>query len=132
MKISIYLSGPIDNCDDEDIRSWRIQCKQCYPQYIFGDPLSHEVDYLRGKLTMDQVIDQEKEDILHSDYVLCYPWKASSGTAMEVMFAYMNNIPVLTISKKGQYLSEWIRHHSTKVFDNPQEAFTYISEVTSK
>ena len=118
----IYLSGPIDNCSPEQAVGWRNQLKEDYKQYEFLDPIDVE-NYLSNPTA---AIEQEKFHILESDVFLCYPWKPSTGTPMEAMFAYVNDKIVVTVSE-GTYLSEWIKYHSNYVALSFPNAMNWIN-----
>jgi len=133
--MKIYLSGPIDNCTHSEKTMWRHMIKQIHPNYEYVDPLHYEVDVLRGKKTFSQLIALEKRDIESVDVLLAYPWKPGSGTAMEIMYAYMfnqcyrmdsNQIKIISVIEKDKYLSPWIRHHSHVVVDDFHGAFQWI------
>jgi nucleoside 2-deoxyribosyltransferase len=137
--IKIYLAGPVDNCSEKEQTMWRHVVKQTKSEYTFLDPMHYEVDVVRGKRTINKVIELEKGDIIDCDVLLAYPWKSSSGTAMEIMYAYMlnkdfrrnNKIHIVVVSDKASYLSPWISHHSTIVVPDFHEAFQWIEKNVS-
>jgi len=136
-RIKIYLAGPIDNCSIQEQTIWRHVVKQVYPHYHYLDPMSYEAEYFRGKKTINEIIELEKNDISDCDVLLVYPSKPSSGTAMEVMWAHTRNeirksyrklISIITVIEKDQYLSPWIKFHSTKVFNDFHDAMRWIED----
>ena len=87
--LKIYLAGPVDNCSSSEQIVWRRMVQSVYHQYKYMDPMAYEVDVMRGKKSMNEIIQLEKQDIYNCDVLLAYPWSPSSGTAMEIMYAYM-------------------------------------------
>jgi nucleoside 2-deoxyribosyltransferase len=134
--VKIYLAGPVDNCNKSEQTVWRHMVKQVYPHFIHMDPMEYEMDYVRGKKNMGEVIEAEKHDIYNCDVLLAYPWKSSSGTAMEIMYAYMlnmdlrrnNKIKVVIVIEKDKYLSPWIQHHADVVVKDFHGAFEWIEK----
>ena len=132
--LKIYLAGPVDNCNPSEQTVWRRMVQSVYHQYKYMDPMAYEVDFMRGKKSMNEIIQLEKQDIYNCDVLLAYPWSPSSGTAMEIMYAYMLNtdvrrndkIKILAVCEKNKYLSPWISHHATAVFFDFYKAFEWI------
>lgn len=132
--LKIYLAGPVDNCSEKEKTMWRNIVKQTKPEYTFLDPMHYEVDVILGKKNINEVIELEKGDIFDSDVLLAYPWKPGSGTAMEIMWAWMlnrnerrnNKINIVVVSEINTYLSPWIKYHSTIVVPTFYEAFEWI------
>ena len=83
--LKIYLAGPVDNCNPSEQTVWRRMVQSVYHQYKYMDPMAYEVDFMRGKKSMNEIIQLEKQDIYNCDVLLAYPWSPSSGTAMEIM-----------------------------------------------
>ena len=138
--MKIYLAGPVDNCSSQEQTMWRHSVKQANPKYQYMDPMAYEVDFLRGKKSMDEIIQLEKQDIYNCDVLLAYPWSPSSGTAMEIMYAYMLNtdvrrndkIKILAVCEKNKYLSPWISRHATAVFFDFFKAFEWIENNANR
>ena len=132
--LKIYLAGPVDNCSSSEQMVWRRMVQSVYHQYKYMDPMAYEVDVMRGKKSMNEIIQLEKQDIYNCDVLLAYPWNPSSGTAMEIMYAYMLNtdvrrndkIKIVVVIEKNKYLSPWISHHATVVVDDFYKAFEWI------
>jgi len=136
-KIKIYLAGPVDNCTEKEQTIWRHVTKQAKPEYEYLDLMHYEVDVVRGKKTFAELIELEKNDIYNCDVLLA--WKPGSGTAMEIMYAYMlnmdqrrnNKINIVVVGEKNKYLSPWINHHATVVVSDFHEAFQWIDKNTN-
>lgn len=128
--MKIYLSGPIDNCTDGETKDWRNFFKAQYPHVTWFDPLdiSENLKNTVPEKDFNIIIPLEKNMILESDVMIVYPWKPSSGTAMEVMYAFMNFIPVVAIKNPSEYLSPWIEYHCDGVFDSFKDAMEYIEQ----
>ena len=126
-----YLSGPIDNCTSAEIKDWRNFLKKEYPQYHWYDPLDLTDNAKESVIEKDfsKIIPKEKQMIVNSDFMIVYPWKPSSGTSMEVMFAYDHKIPVIAIKDPNQlYLSPWITYHCIHVANTFKDAMEALDQ----
>lgn len=123
--MKIYLAGPIFQSTDEEAKDWREYVKEYLTQDKCFDPMDR--DY-RGKEdeSVEDIVRGDKDDIMFSDVVLANVSKPSSGTAMEIYFAWDWNIPVIAVVK-GR-VSPWIRYHSTYVVETVEEALEKIEE----
>ena len=122
-----YLSGPIDNCSNEEKNDWRTYVKSQGIEYI--DPMDTVRKY---NLTIDDVefiVQQDKKDIDSCGLILVNPWKISAGTMMEIMYAYMMDKYIITVHSDIKSLSPWIKYHSNKIFKTVPEAVNYIKII---
>lgn len=121
----VYLAGPINGCTDEECDGWRERCKRELPQIEWLDPTDH--DY-RGqeKGNEQNIVKDDKQMILRSHFVLANCWKPGWGTAMEIMFAHLLGIPVVSVSENP---SPWIVVHSKASFPSIGAALGFIKEV---
>lgn len=135
--MKIYLCGPIDKCSSDEMRKWRNFLKEKYPHHHYYDPMDLEenfdVDEPSHTIT-GVTIEKEKEQIRDSDVILCYPWKPSSGSAMEVMYA--NTLApkpqIVLVSQPPDYLSPWLKYHSDHVANSFTHAMEWIDALADK
>lgn len=138
---SIYLAG--HSLEFE----YRQYCKDNFSdKFNLIDPIDRSLDVLQkdmmnvkeiasGKIplsdeVMKYIVEEDKEDILKSSYVLAYIMKPTFGTIMEIMFAFCNNIPVIAVNPNNEWCGDiWLRYHVGGVFENLDEAFNYIDTL---
>ncbi len=122
----VYLAGAINGCSDNEAKDWRSVAKDLMP-YEMVDPMSR--DY-RGREMDDgiakDIVESDKADILTCHAVLVHYDKPSVGTAMEVLFAWENDLPVVIFCKEGTILSPWMIYHADVIVNTWQEVQTYF------
>ena len=114
---TIYLSGPMRDCTEKEIKQWREYVKKQLPMFKFLDPAE------RG-FNAPNAIKLDKTDIYNSDIILTNCWKPSAGTSMEIMYAYTRNKIIITIAEND--ISGWITEHSNATFSTINKAINYI------
>ena len=124
-KLTIYLSGPIDHCNEDEIHGWRENVKKALPRCEWRDPNDREYD-MTNPTSYIPLVEYDKQDIDESNLVLVYPWKHGVGTPMECMYAWDRNKYILVVSDNEQ-ISPWWRYHSTKIVPNFEEAYKVIN-----
>lgn len=123
--MKLYLAGPINGCSDAEANDWRSAVKAIHPDVL--DPMSR--DY-RGKEgdNVDAIVEGDKDDILASDAVLVWFERPSVGTSMEVLFAWMNDIPVVVVNRSGKPPSPWLLYHA-QVVNSLEEAMAVLKPL---
>ena len=123
---SIYLAGSINGCSDSECNDWRSEVKRHYPNTI--DPMVR--DY-RGKELecYKEIVELDKQDILNSDVVLVRYVKPSVGTSMEILFAHLNNKPVVVWTDPNTPISPWLLYHSRFIAFTLTDSLILISEI---
>jgi nucleoside 2-deoxyribosyltransferase len=121
--MKIYLAGPIAGCTDEECKGWRDVVKSRLSDTL--DPMRR--DY-RGREDdcSCEIVEGDKADINQSDALLVNFPHPSTGTCMEIMYAYMNKKIIVTVVPEGSKLSPWLTYHSTKIFISFNEAINYL------
>jgi nucleoside 2-deoxyribosyltransferase len=124
-KITVYLSGPMDNCTVEECRAWREKIIKDMPEINFLDPCRR--DYSdpgtnQSEEAYTDIVESDKKDINESDIVLVYHDRPSVGTSMEILLAWDRGIYVITVGATGKPLSPWILYHSNEIVDTLEEA----------
>jgi len=134
----LYLAGPMVACNDKKATAWRNEITErldaCY-QIVNPMARDHRFDYDPHK-HKNLIVEGDKEDIDGCDYIIAYPWKQSTGTSMEMMYAYMTGkkilvlLPELPLWKRiynffrppmfryYRTLSPWTDYHAFRKFDS--------------
>jgi len=126
--VKVYLSGPMEGCTDEEMNGWR--------QEVVAR-LGPAATVLIPALVVDpddftQMVRRDKRDIDAADYVIANPWKTSSGTSMEVMYAYMRGTPVVTVARPGGYVNPWFEQHSCRIAESVAHACDLVLETVGE
>jgi len=109
--VNIYLAGPITDCTEEQAIVWRRAIKNFIKnkKVKWFDPVEFEVDITNH----NELVEKDLKYLFKSDLVVCNMWKPGIGTAMELVYAKLKNIPVLSVVPLGVDVSPWLRYHST-------------------
>jgi nucleoside 2-deoxyribosyltransferase len=127
----LYLAGPIGKQTIEESGVWRKQVEESFEDLYsinIRSPLRGKKEENRKSYTDAEIVLRDKLDI--KDLVLVF-WPertVSNGTAMEILYAYENKVPVIFV---GSWAREdvWVRHHVVRIFDELDEAVDYIKEM---
>jgi hypothetical protein len=122
----VYLCGPINGRSDADCIDWRERAKQLLPATL--DPMAR--DYRGRELApgiAQEIVENDKHDVLSSGAVLVMFDKPSVGTSMEVLFAWMHRIPVHVVNVSGKPLSPWMIYHAAAVHPSLEVACASLS-----
>ena len=124
----IYLSGPIQDCCQNDAKDWRTRAKERLAgRFIILDPMrrsfrDNEID------SANEIVEFDLQDIRDADVILVNYAKASIGTAMEVFYA-AHDLGKFVISFSPipyRNCSPWMVRFSTKILPGLEEALRYI------
>lgn len=125
--VKIYLAGAINGCTDEECKDWRGMIKSDWP-FQSVDPMDR--DYRGMELThYREIVDLDKRDIRGSDVVVVNYVKPSTGTSMEVLYAWTIGKPVIIVAKEGERLSPWLIYHSTSITNSFEECRKKLEEI---
>ncbi len=127
---SIYLSGPIKDCEEGQAKDWRMRAKERLAgRFILLDPMrrnfrDNELD------SANEIVEFDLQDIRDADLVLVNYSKASIGTAMEVFYAAHDQGKfIITFSPiPYEQCSPWMVRFSTKILPSLDEALAYIEK----
>lgn len=136
MKQTIYLSGPMDNCNEYQMRGWREELKTALcDQYDFLDPCTGKAGMLgvvnpdRPKMTPQiaaDIVKFDKADVDAADITFAYVWKPSHGTSMEILYAWEQGKTVVSVAPAT--LSPWVQHHSHFTLPKIEDAVFLLKE----
>lgn len=117
----VYLAGPIANCTGDQARGWRTEASN----YLAPLGILTRNPALRP-MRGSETVEEDLQDIRLADAVIANCWKPSVGTSMEIMYAYMQSIPVHVV---GQHLSPWITTHADSVHTDHWEALRHVVQT---
>lgn len=148
---AIYQAGSVHHADDGG-HGWRDELQERYPHLVWVNPLdkydgnANDVVIMRENSPRGHVVPSEKElvssaDIVESDKSLIdecdavlVGWSPSvpaCGTPMEVLYAWQNDIPVISWIREDvsfEEISPWLDYHSGFMTSDIEEAVEYIGE----
>lgn len=122
-----YLCGPINGCTDDEAKGWREYAKELLTGETY-DPMVR--DYRGRELEpgiANQIVENDKADILECDALIVMFDKPSVGTSMEVLFAHQHGKQVIVVDRSGKPLSPWLIYHSNHVFSSLKNACAFIN-----
>ena len=128
--MKVYLCGPISDCSNDECNSWRNYISERVPDCI--NPMTRDC---RGKkMTTDIckfIVEGDKADIIHSNVLLYNFTKHSSGSPMELLYAFTNCKNTVTISN-GLKLSPWVMYHSFAIVPDLDSAVEYLLDLKQR
>ena len=130
----IYLAGKIDVTDEVTL-NFRLKLAKIFGAHgiITRDPLRSKPVELFNTYTPNEIVYRDLDDINRSDLVLAVVNrqgdKISFGTPCEVMYAWLQQKPVVFVSDDEELRNHpWVRGLCVKVFNNVKDAVEYILE----
>lgn len=120
----VYLCGPINGCGDDECKDWREHVKNLLGDHCL-DPMRR--DY-RGKeqVAYREIVELDKIDVLTATHILVNYDKPSVGTAMEILYAWMHQKPIIVVCKTGTNISPWLRYHSSAIVHTFEDALSLL------
>lgn len=124
---TVYLAGGINGLSDADATDWREYAKSHLACHTL-DPMRRDyrgVEHDDG--TAERIVKDDLADIRESDIILVNAPRPSWGTAMEVFYSASIGKNVVTVAPDP--LSPWLAYHSTRVFNNLNDALSHINQL---
>ena len=123
----IYLAGPITGVGD-DARGWRSNAIPMLEEHGFTaiDPLVVEA----ATITPAAVVQLDYAWISKSVGIIARVDRPSWGTAMELVYAFNQGIPVVAWGDVP-HVSPWLLHHITTLKPTLVEAIEHLREILS-
>jgi nucleoside 2-deoxyribosyltransferase len=119
----IYLSGPMRDTTEYECLSWRQQLIKKYSfAFDFLDPTRHM------QPASPTLIEQDKRDIDLSDAIIANVWKYSSGTLMEVFFAFTSGKTVVVVAPQEFHDDVWLRYHCHFMTASLDDAMDFLTK----
>jgi nucleoside 2-deoxyribosyltransferase len=141
----VYLAGPIEFADD-DGKTWRNETIELFSDVDYVNP--HDIfsreeiqkvykPTLEGEIPEgnydefildEEVTTQEKQEILRCDAVFVgFQDIKSRGTCMEMMFCYLNRIPIYIWNMdKLDDIPLWVTSHAQYISDSREKVIEKI------
>lgn len=127
--LRIYLAGPVFNTSDED-QKWRQYVKKEILAKGFEviDPL--ELRDYRGleEEKMVEIVEKDLKDLKKSDILLIYAPKPSWGTAMEIVYAYLQSKQIITVAPEKE-ISPWLKYHTDILVSSFEELLEVLEKI---
>ena len=124
---TVYLSGAMLGCSDDECRDWRefakreLRCRTLDP--MIRDYRDNLMDGM-----LDMVLN-DKADIDASDAILVNFLKPSVGTSMEVLYGWERGKMIVLIAPGNSIVSPWLIYHSHHVFPSVEEAVAFMNHA---
>jgi nucleoside 2-deoxyribosyltransferase len=134
----VYLCGPMAGCTDDEAGEWRNAATEHLNSFGITtlDPMDRDYrdrDYGDDpESVLPNLVEEDKIDIEMSDVVLVNYTQPSTGTAMEIILAWMRYKRVIVVNPLGLQLSPWVYYHSHEVYDSMHEAYAHIVEFNNR
>lgn len=121
----VYLAGPIFQQSDATCNDWRAKFKAC-GMFEWLDPMARD---FRGKEDTHaaEIVEGDKDDIDGCHAVVAKVEPTSAGTSMEILWAWLNETPVIAIC--AGRVSPWVRYHATEICSNEDAALQKLKEL---
>lgn len=121
----VYLAGPIFQQSDAACNDWRAKFKASH-EFEWLDPMRRD---FRGRedSAVAELVEGDKEDIDACQALVAKVTIPSAGTSMEILWAWLNETPVITIAE-GK-VSPWIRYHSVAIVPTEEAALEKLKEL---
>ena len=134
--INIYLAGPIEGCDNNEINDWRNKAKDDFLDGIKGiNPYrAEEVGEMNSEKSK-RIITKNFMDVKRCDGILAMlPKKInerrpSYGTTFEIAWGYMLQKPVWIITDDDFVRNHPLMKHSSMIFKEMDDAIDHINVI---
>lgn len=125
LRARVYLAGPIFQQTDATCNDWRAKFKAC-GLFEWLDPMSRD---FRGKedVKFKEIVEGDKADVEMCNAVIAKVHPISAGTSMEILWAWLAEIPVIAITE-GR-VSPWVRYHATELVASEDAALQKLKEL---
>jgi transcriptional regulator NrdR family protein len=121
---TVYLAGPINNCNHAQIHHWRDTLKEHWAgEFRLIDPSEFIVD----PGSSFDIVHQDLKAIRESDAVLANVWKESLGTALGVAHAARHGKPIFIVDP-NDIDSRAIAYFALVVVRTPNEGMRRVRE----
>jgi nucleoside 2-deoxyribosyltransferase len=123
--MKIYLAGPVFQCEDQECVFWRRDVKRRLSDFVVVDPM--ETTDFRGKTDEHyrEIVELDKARIDSSDILLVNCTRPSTGTSMEILYAWERGKQVYIVCRDHQ-VNPWLLYHAERVFLSVDEAVSYL------
>jgi len=130
-KKTVFLSGPMRGILRQEGLTWRRTARKLLSSHFFTKHAYRGREEKETFTDYRSAVIRDKYDILHCDLVLVNDTLADAsmvGTAMEVLIAFENNIPVILFGT-GHEKDYFLNYHSQARFATLAEACEMINKM---
>lgn len=138
---NVYISGPIKGVDETIIKEYQHKITDVLQEgfrhfYLAWENCEQQKHFssLTVRLPLPvkpecNLVESDMACIRASDMMVVYPFKSSTGTPMEVMYAFMIGIPVVLINYevitglKKKYISPWMGHCVSYIANSERDLY---------
>ena len=125
---TVYLSGPIMDCLEDESKTWRQRAKERLAgRFFLLDPLrrnfrDHEID------SANEIVEFDLQDVRDADILLVNYAKPSIGTSMEVFYAAHDQGKFIIAFSPFEFkdMSPWMVRFCTKILPDLDTALDYV------
>ncbi len=124
--MKVYLCGGINGLTDSECKDWREYSKTKLSNTL--DPMRR--DY-RGREDdcRNEIVELDKIDIDLSDALLVWYPKPSTGTDMEIFYAWEGGKQIYVVVPRESKISPWLKYHSDYITESLDGAIAQIQFV---
>jgi len=132
----IYLAGAMSGLTFDEQVKWRKQVKDAilyggydyeYSPYFFDPTMYYNLEEPLRHKSEREAMEFDLYNLKKSDLIVVNFNKADSlGTAMELIVAKENGIPIIGLNKNGEELHPWIVECCTRICDDMYELVEFI------
>jgi nucleoside 2-deoxyribosyltransferase len=141
MKDQVYLAGPMEDCTEDHMTSWRwvvsdaldlsdINTLDPTRRVSFHDQLGDSLENVTKTMnTCKRIFKQDLQDIADSKIVLADVRRDSgrgTGTSMELMFAHMKNKIIILWANEGDFIHPFYEAMATEKHYSLEEAIDSV------
>lgn len=139
--VRIYLSGGMSNLTIEEQMRWRNRFRDAIrfgehditKKPIFFSPPDYYSPSTNEHKSEREAMEFELANLRKSDLVVVnFNVPQSIGTAMELMVAKENRIPIIGLNKDGKELHPWLTECCTRMCDDFRELVNHVVEFYLK
>ena len=125
-KFTVYLAGPIGDCNDAQKVKWRNEVKAKYSDHFdFSDPIEKLLPASAGN---SDIVKEDVRAIEESDGIIVNMWRESIGSAIGMVHAHIIGKPVVT-SNPNHIGSKALGFYSDALTDSPLKAAKILRNI---
>jgi len=128
--MKVYLAGPINACSDDEVTVWRAEVRELVEDlgHEVLDPADRDFRGVEAESFVD-IVEGDKSDIDKCDVFFAYCWQPSYGTAMEILYAFIEERISIAVVPEGKPVSPWVQYHVTDVYRTLEAALDRLGEI---
>jgi hypothetical protein len=125
----VYLCGGIDGLSDSGYKDWKERAKELLNCKCL-DPMRRAYKG-RGTAHYRNIVEDDVEDIHAATHVIANITQPNWRTAMEIVYSYLSNKPILAFTDDIDYVNPWLRFHCTFIYGTIETCCNHINSEGS-